>query len=100
MEFAQIETKVIAGLKTGNECLKKMHEVGDYLSQERHASQPLCLFISLNELYVPPLCQVMSIEEVERIMDETQDSIEYQRVSARDSHSVTGAFLLTAQPNV
>lgn len=25
--------------------------------------------------------QVMSIEEVERIMDETQDSIEYQRVN-------------------
>ncbi|XP_029954858.1 charged multivesicular body protein 6 [Salarias fasciatus] len=48
LEFAQIEKKVIDGLKVGNECLKKMHEV-------------------------------MSIEEVERIMDETQDSIEYQR---------------------
>uniref|UniRef100_A0A1A7Y2X6 Charged multivesicular body protein 6 n=1 Tax=Iconisemion striatum TaxID=60296 RepID=A0A1A7Y2X6_9TELE len=48
LEFAQIERKVIDGLKIGNECLKKMHEV-------------------------------MSIEEVERIMDETQDSIEYQR---------------------
>ncbi|XP_068585454.1 charged multivesicular body protein 6-like [Cebidichthys violaceus] len=48
LEFAQIETKVIQGLKVGNECLKKMHEV-------------------------------MSVEEVERIMDETQDAIEYQR---------------------
>ncbi|KAL7371919.1 hypothetical protein ABVT39_006931 [Epinephelus coioides] len=48
LEFAQIEAKVIQGLKVGNECLKKMHEV-------------------------------MSIEEVERIMDETQDAIEYQR---------------------
>lgn len=48
LEFAQIEKKVIDGLKVGNECLKKMHEV-------------------------------MSIEEVERILDETQDSIEYQR---------------------
>ncbi|KAI1884366.1 hypothetical protein AGOR_G00225670 [Albula goreensis] len=48
IEFAQIEMKVIEGLKVGNECLKKMHEV-------------------------------MSIEEVERIMDETQDAIEYQR---------------------
>ncbi|XP_031698706.1 charged multivesicular body protein 6 [Anarrhichthys ocellatus] len=48
LEFAQIETKVIQGLKAGNECLKKMHEV-------------------------------MSVEEVERIMDETQDAIEYQR---------------------
>lgn len=48
LEFAQIEKKVLDGLKVGNECLKKMHEV-------------------------------MSIEEVERILDETQDSIEYQR---------------------
>lgn len=48
LEFAQIEKKVLDGLKVGNECLKKMHEV-------------------------------MSIEEVERIMDETQDAIEYQQ---------------------
>ncbi|KAF6717313.1 Charged multivesicular body protein 6 [Oryzias melastigma] len=48
LEFAQIEKKVLDGLKVGNECLKKMHEV-------------------------------MSIEEVERIMDETQDAVEYQR---------------------
>ncbi|MCI4384502.1 hypothetical protein PGIGA_G00039360 [Pangasianodon gigas] len=48
IEFAQIEAKVIEGLKVGNDCLKKMHEV-------------------------------MSIEEVERIMDETQEAIEYQR---------------------
>ncbi|XP_035254932.1 charged multivesicular body protein 6-like [Anguilla anguilla] len=48
IEFAQIETKVIEGLKVGNDCLKKMHEA-------------------------------MSIEEVERIMDETQDAIDYQR---------------------
>lgn len=48
LEFAQIEMKVLEGLKVGNECLKKVHEV-------------------------------MSIEEVERIMDETQDAIEYQR---------------------
>ena len=27
IEFAQIEAKVIEGLKTGNESLKKMHEV-------------------------------------------------------------------------
>ncbi|CAI9579805.1 unnamed protein product [Staurois parvus] len=48
IEFAQIEMKVIEGLKIGNDCLKKMHEV-------------------------------MSIEEVERIMDETQEGIDYQR---------------------
>ncbi|XP_075073013.1 charged multivesicular body protein 6 [Mixophyes fleayi] len=48
IEFAQIEMKVIEGLKVGNECLKKMHEV-------------------------------MSIDEVERIMDETQEGIDYQR---------------------
>lgn len=48
LEFSQIEIKVIEGLKVGNQCLKKMHEV-------------------------------MSIDEVERIMDETQDAIEYQQ---------------------
>uniref|UniRef100_A0A8C6SZX4 Charged multivesicular body protein 6b n=1 Tax=Neogobius melanostomus TaxID=47308 RepID=A0A8C6SZX4_9GOBI len=48
LEFAQIEIKVLEGLKVGNECLKKMHEM-------------------------------MSIEEVERIMDETQDAVEYQK---------------------
>ncbi|XP_051925510.1 charged multivesicular body protein 6 [Hippocampus zosterae] len=48
LEFAQIEKKVLDGLRVGNECLKKMHEV-------------------------------MSIEEVERILDETQDAVEYQR---------------------
>uniref|UniRef100_A0A8D3AK56 Charged multivesicular body protein 6 n=1 Tax=Scophthalmus maximus TaxID=52904 RepID=A0A8D3AK56_SCOMX len=48
LEFAQIEKRVIDGLKVGNDCLKKMHEV-------------------------------MTIEEVERIMDETQDAIDYQR---------------------
>ncbi|XP_053495244.1 charged multivesicular body protein 6 [Ictalurus furcatus] len=48
IEFAQIEMKVIEGLKVGNDCLKKMHEV-------------------------------MSIEDVERIMDETQECIEYQK---------------------
>lgn len=29
LEFVQIEKKVIDGLKVGNECLKKMHEVRD-----------------------------------------------------------------------
>uniref|UniRef100_UPI00398EA0EE charged multivesicular body protein 6 n=1 Tax=Pristiophorus japonicus TaxID=55135 RepID=UPI00398EA0EE len=48
IEFTQIEMKVIEGLKIGNDCLQKMHEV-------------------------------MSIEEVERIMDETQEAVEYQR---------------------
>ncbi|XP_063042512.1 charged multivesicular body protein 6-like [Engraulis encrasicolus] len=48
IEFTQIEMKVLEGLKTGNECLKKMHEV-------------------------------MSIEEVERILEETQEGIEYQK---------------------
>lgn len=56
--------------------------------------------VGVNELHVPPLCQVMSIEEVERIMDETQDAIEYQRVSAGESRSVAAVFLLTAQPYI
>ncbi|XP_077979739.1 charged multivesicular body protein 6-A-like [Glandiceps talaboti] len=48
IEFAQVEMKVLEGLKVGNECLKKMH-------------------------------QMMSIDDVERIMEETQEGIEYQR---------------------
>ncbi|KAL6476945.1 hypothetical protein MHYP_G00154440 [Metynnis hypsauchen] len=48
LEFAQIEIKVLEGLKVGNDCLKKMHEV-------------------------------LSIEEVERIMEETHEAVEYQK---------------------
>ncbi|XP_036446265.1 charged multivesicular body protein 6 [Colossoma macropomum] len=48
LEFAQIEITVLEGLKVGNDCLKKMHEV-------------------------------LSIEEVERIMEETHEAIEYQK---------------------
>ncbi|NP_001292814.1 charged multivesicular body protein 6 [Esox lucius] len=48
IEFAQIEMKVIEGLKVGNDCLKSLHEA-------------------------------MSIEDVERIMEETQEAIQYQR---------------------
>ncbi|XP_063961253.1 charged multivesicular body protein 6-like [Lytechinus pictus] len=47
IEFAQIEHQVIDGLKVGNDCLKKMH-------------------------------QMMSLEDVEKIMDETREGIEYQ----------------------
>ena len=48
IEFAQIESQVLEGLKQGNNSLKKMQEV-------------------------------MSLEEVEKIMDETADAVEYQR---------------------
>lgn len=48
LEYAQIEVQVVQGLKTGNDALKKIHEV-------------------------------MSIEDVERILDEAQAGIEYQR---------------------
>ncbi|XP_077067921.1 charged multivesicular body protein 6 isoform X2 [Siphateles boraxobius] len=48
IEFAQIEVKVIEGLKAGNDCLKQIHEV-------------------------------MSVEEVERILEETQEAVEYQK---------------------
>eukprot|EP00111_Clytia_hemisphaerica_P022364 TCONS_00065724-protein len=47
VEFAQVELKVVEGLKQGNEALKKLHEI-------------------------------MSVEDVERIMDEAQEGIEYQ----------------------
>lgn len=37
----------------------------------------------LRSLAPPPSLQVMSIEEVERVLDETQEAVEYQRVGAR-----------------
>ncbi|XP_015929057.1 charged multivesicular body protein 6-A [Parasteatoda tepidariorum] len=48
IEFAQIEQKVIDGLKVGNESLKSLH-------------------------------QMLSIDEIERIMDETHEGIEKQQ---------------------
>ncbi|XP_067949255.1 charged multivesicular body protein 6-like [Watersipora subatra] len=48
LEFAQIESQVLEGLKKGNESLKKMQ-------------------------------QLVSLDEVEKIMDETADAVEYQR---------------------
>uniref|UniRef100_A0A1Q3FGZ6 Putative charged multivesicular body protein 6-a n=1 Tax=Culex tarsalis TaxID=7177 RepID=A0A1Q3FGZ6_CULTA len=48
IEFAQVETQVISGLKVGNEALKKVHEM-------------------------------LSIDEVEQILDETRESIEKQQ---------------------
>jgi len=49
IEFAQVELKVVEGLKTGNKCLEEMHKI-------------------------------MSLEDVEQIMADTQEAIEYQRV--------------------
>lgn len=48
LEFAQIEVAVVQGLKSGNESLKKLH-------------------------------QICSLEDVERIMDETREAQEYQQ---------------------
>lgn len=47
LEFAQIEAKVVEGLKAGNESLKQLH-------------------------------RLTSLEDVERIMDETREAVEYQ----------------------
>ncbi len=49
IEFAQVELKVVEGLKVGNKCLEDMHKM-------------------------------MSLDDVEQIMAETQEAIEYQRV--------------------
>ncbi|RZF40526.1 hypothetical protein LSTR_LSTR000405 [Laodelphax striatellus] len=48
LEFAQIETQVVEGLKTGNEALKKVNDM-------------------------------INIEEVEKILDETREGIEKQK---------------------
>lgn len=47
LEFAQVEIKVIDGLKVGNTALKKLHDV-------------------------------LSIEDIEKVMDETQEGVEKQ----------------------
>lgn len=49
LEFTQIEHEVVKGLKVGNDCLKKLHEL-------------------------------MSLDEIEDIMDDTREAIEHQRV--------------------
>ncbi|XP_048762341.1 charged multivesicular body protein 6-A-like [Ostrea edulis] len=48
LEFAQIESQVVQGLKVGNNSLKKLHDI-------------------------------LSLEDVEKIMDDTRESIDYQR---------------------
>jgi charged multivesicular body protein 6 len=48
LEFAQVQQKVLEGLKVGSEALKKVHEI-------------------------------LTIDEVERIMDETREGIDKQR---------------------
>lgn len=48
LEFAEIETRVIDGLKVGNVALKKLHEV-------------------------------LSIDEIEKVMDDTREGIDKQR---------------------
>lgn len=48
IEFAQVETQVLDGLKVGNTALKKVHEI-------------------------------LSIDEIERIMDETREGVEKQQ---------------------
>lgn len=48
LEFAQVETTVIDGLKVGNEALKKLHDI-------------------------------LSIDEIEKVMDETREGIEKQQ---------------------
>lgn len=48
IEFAQVETQVLDGLKVGNTALKKFHEI-------------------------------LSIDEIERVMDETKEGVEKQQ---------------------
>lgn len=48
LEFAQVEIKVVDGLKLGNEALKKLHAV-------------------------------LSIDEIEKVMDETREGVEKQQ---------------------
>lgn len=79
--------KVIEGLKIGNECLNKMHQVCATGSAERSLAWGWAeswVFAGAADLahawIFGSFLQVMSIEEVERIIGETQDAVEYQRV--------------------
>ncbi|CAN8008276.1 unnamed protein product [Ixodes pacificus] len=56
IEYAQIEIQVVEGLKVGNESLKKLHQASDL-----------------------PAPGMLSVDEIERIMDETQEGIEKQK---------------------
>ena len=66
IEFTQVEMKVVEGLKQGNECLEQMHKVVFYLFNA--------------DGWLLMILQIMSLEDVERLMADTQDAIEYQRV--------------------
>lgn len=59
LEFAQVQQQVLDGLQTGNDALKKIHEI-------------------------------LTIDEVERIMDETREGIEKQQEI--DAIIATGAL--------
>ena len=54
IEYAQVEIKVVEGLKVGNKCLEDMHKM-------------------------------MSLDDVEQIMADTQEAVEYQRVKGCQS---------------
>lgn len=59
---------MIEGLRVGNDCLKKMNEV-------------IQLVYHVAFLLNPEFFKLMSIEDVEKIMDETREAVEYQQVS-------------------
>eukprot|EP00112_Aurelia_sp_Birch-Aquarium-sp1_P020412 Seg526.2 transcript_id=Seg526.2/GoldUCD/mRNA.D3Y31 product="Charged multivesicular body protein 6" protein_id=Seg526.2/GoldUCD/D3Y31 len=58
IEFAQVQAKVVAGLKEGNDCLTALHKV-------------------------------MTLEDVEKIMEDTQEAVEYQQ---EIDSLISGAF--------
>eukprot|EP00794_Sanderia_malayensis_P008832 gene8832-9778_t len=58
IEFAQVQAKVVEGLKQGNDCLTELHKM-------------------------------MTLEDVEKIMEDTQEGIEYQR---EIDELISGAF--------
>ena len=85
LEFAQIELQVVEGLKTGNESLKKMHQVKINSMRKKLANNRDNYFqitgfgfssLPNRKFYF----QMLSIEDVEKIMEETEEGIEYQKV--------------------
>nr|CAD7447437.1 unnamed protein product [Timema bartmani] len=58
LEFSQVEMQVLDGLKSGNEALKKIHDV-------------------------------LSVDEVERILEETREGVDKQRVNVWNAFTLT-----------
>lgn len=72
------------GVRAGRDCGKALCPLGRLHSNRNRGRGPENQrLLKAQEPRLPPSLQVMSIEEVERVLDETQEAVEYQRVGVR-----------------